>query len=153
MFQKSEQNFYVLGKKYTGRFEEYPIIIPKAKDDFRESYLGNRDEAPFTRAIIYEPKRDPEHTVGYFYLGALVEGEPAGEVPENMNLLKYEGEFASISVPLDLTKMGEYYDKLINWIVKEGDQVDPNYHLIEVYRPTNTGEEQLEIYMRINTVQ
>ncbi|MBS3678827.1 effector binding domain-containing protein [Ornithinibacillus massiliensis] len=150
MFHKNNQQFNVLGKKYTGKFEEYPIIIPKAIEDFRESYRGDDS---FTRVIVYEPKKSPEHTVGYFYLGALVEGEPAGEVPEKMNLFQYEGEFASISVPLDLTKMGEYYDELINWIVKEGDQADPNYHLIEVYRPTNTGQEQLEIYMRINTVK
>ena len=95
-FNKSEQSFHALGKKYTGKFEEYPIVIPKATDDFKEAYQKERKESTFTRVIVYEPKRGPEHTIGYFYLGALIEEEQLGEVPEDMYFLNINGEFATL---------------------------------------------------------
>lgn len=38
---------------------------------------------------------------------------------------------------------------LDNWVIEEKDVADPEHYLIEIYRPRDDGQQQLEIYMKI----
>lgn len=148
---RAEKTFNVLGKKYTGRFAEYPEIIPKAKADFKKEYESIFGESDFIRAIVYEPKRGPDHTAGYFYLGALMHEPLTQEVPENMHELRLHGEFATISEVFDTNRMGEFYNALDNWFIEHKQPLDHEHELIEVYHPGDAGQEQLEVFMKIRS--
>lgn len=151
-FTKGEKFIELIGKKYTGKFEEYPTIIPTAIDDFKSEFTRLFGDSQFTRTIVYEPWRGPNHSEGYFYVGALVNGSEQ-QTTGGLEHLKFNGEFASLSTHFDVNRMGEYYSALDNWIAAEKDVFDLEHYLIEIYHPSDDGKQQLEIYMKINTVK
>lgn len=146
---RENKEFYVIGKKYTGKFEDYPMIIPEAKEDFKKDYEKIVGSSRFTRAIVYEPKRSENHTIGYFHLGALVHEDFQAELPSDMKKLYLTGDFIFTSDIFDVSRMGEFYTALDNWFIGREEQVDLGHELIEIYYPRDDSQEQLEVYMRI----
>jgi hypothetical protein len=55
--------FSMIGSKYTGRFEDYPTLIPQAKEGFLERYKRINGDGEVVRAILYEPKKGADHEV------------------------------------------------------------------------------------------
>lgn len=148
-FNKENRTFNIIAIKNSGRFEDYPTIIPKAEEEFKNLYktLSNENRI---RAIVYEPKKGPKHEVGYFYLGAIVNEFPT-DLPEGMERIQLEGQYAYVRDEFDVTRMGELYDALARWIMNHNlERKDAqNEYMIEVYYPQDNGKEDLEVCMRI----
>ncbi|GAA0382924.1 effector binding domain-containing protein [Bacillus horti] len=138
--------YQIIGTKYTGRFNDYPVFIPNASEEFKTKYKEAFGDESFLRAIVYEPKREESQETGYFYIGAVVEETP-NHIPEGMERLQIQGSYGSIRAELDFSKMGEYYNTLINWITNKGLKMHPTEHLIELYHPNTNYETELEIYI------
>ncbi|MUK88565.1 hypothetical protein GMD78_09200 [Ornithinibacillus sp. L9] len=139
------KNFQVVGIKFTGRFKEYPSLIPKANASFKERYQAFKGESEFTRAIVYEPMKSQDHEVGFFYIGALVD-EPVQNLPDDMENISMEGDYVFLRHPFDVSKMGEFYTALDNWMIENGKSFTEDF-LVELYYPNANSVEDLEVYM------
>jgi hypothetical protein len=82
-----DRTFRMIGAKHHASFTTYPEAVPAAASAF----LGRLAEIPEhagTEVTVYEPKRGPDHEIGIFYVGMLVEGAPSA-VPEDMHYLEF----------------------------------------------------------------
>ncbi|CAG9622558.1 hypothetical protein [Sutcliffiella rhizosphaerae] len=139
--------FHLIGIKNVEKFEDYPVVIPKAVDEFRGRFEMQKDTV---RSIVYEPKKGPSHDVGFFYCGALLEDKPT-ELPDGISYLRLEGHYAYARDTFDVTRMGEFYNNLDNWILQNKlERKDFTEELMfELYYPKEDGTMDLEVYMRI----
>ncbi|MBB4824653.1 putative transcriptional regulator YdeE [Sporosarcina luteola] len=137
----------MVGTKYVAPFSEYAAIIP----DKVEAFGRRKDEIPNVTndsIIVYEPKAGDDHEIGYFYLGFITEG-PVEQIPAGMEHVHVAGAFAVLDTDFDVTRMGEYYNRLVKWLYAEGYQEHPTARIVEIYTGEHDHPARLSICLPI----
>jgi len=71
------------------------------------------------------------------------------EVPTGMDYIETNKSY--ITTRGNISKLGELYLNLLNWAVKQGYQRDLDSYIVETYHPIGEGEEEVQIYLPIQT--
>lgn len=140
----------IIGSRFTRRFEEFPVLITELSKTFSEQYSKVFNDPDFLRTVIYEPKKDDTQESGDFYIGAVVDQVPE-QVPNDMEVLHLQGEYAFLRDSLDFSKMGDYYNTLVNWVRESDLELHPTEHIIEIYHSSKTNAGELEINLPLVT--
>lgn len=146
MCKMEKREFRIIGIKNKGSFMDFPRIVPEAALKFK-ARVNEIENSTDIEVTVYEPQKGPDHLEGTFWVGVLVEDEPA-EVPEGMDYLYIEKIYAvNRGLGLDI---GKLYVDLEQWIL--GQEFIPetlDQYIIEMYFPLENGTEEFEIYIPI----
>ena len=102
-----------------------------------------------TEIALFEPKKDEGHKVGHYYVGLIV-SEKLYEVPTGMDYIETTNK-SYITTRGNISNLGELHLNLLNWAVKQGYQRDLDSYIVETYHPIGEGEEEVQIYLPIQT--
>jgi predicted transcriptional regulator YdeE len=140
------KEFKIVGVRNKGLFEDYAELVPRAAHQF----LQNASRIQHNTGIevtVYEPKADENHAEGTFFVGLLV-NEQMDTLPEGLEYLNIQHSYAMIKGKD--SGMEKLYSSLDYWIECQSYQKDTAEHfIIEVYYPTQTGGEEVEIYIPV----
>ena len=72
------------------------------------------------------------------------------EVPTGMDYIETTNK-SYITTRGNISNLGELHLNLLNWAVKQGYQRDLDSYIVETYHPIGEGEEEVQIYLPIQT--
>ncbi|WP_342527062.1 GyrI-like domain-containing protein [Chryseomicrobium sp. FSL W7-1435] len=136
-----------LVSRHTGTFQEYSTIVPEKARVFLEN-LQNTDYQAHVEVALFEPQSHVDHLEGVFYVGVLVSKQPS-HPPAGMEYIEIERDYAFARGTTE--EIGELHQTLTNWMLENKLQFDFSGYVVEMYFPTEHGEE-VEIYLPIKSV-
>ena len=86
--------------------------------------------------------------MGHYYVGLIV-SEKLDEVPSGMDYMETNKSY--ITTRGNISKLEELHLSLLNWAVEQGYQRDLDSYIVETYHPIGEGEEEVQIYLPIQT--
>ena len=142
-----EMEFKLVGLKGIGEFVNFGHEVPLLAKQLlsRSNEILTPTE---TEVALFEPKKDERHKVGHYYVGLMV-SEKLYEVPAGMDYIETNNSY--ITTRGNISQLGELHLNLLNWAVKEGYQRDLDSYIVETYHPIEEGEEEVQIYLPIQT--
>ena len=146
-FMVVEMEFKLVGLKGIGEFVNFGNEVPLLAKQLlsRSNEILTPTE---TEVALFEPKKDERHKVGHYYVGLIV-SEKLCEVPTGMDYIETNKSY--ITTRGNISKLGELHLNLLNWAVKQGYQRDLDSYIVETYHPIGEGEEEVQIYLPIQT--
>ena len=142
-----KKEFKLVGLKGFGEFVNFGTEVPL----LAKQLLSRKREIPNpieTEIAFFEPKKDEGHKVGHYYVGLMV-SEKLDEVPTGMDYIETNKRY--ITTRGNMSNLDELHLNLLNWAVKQGYQRDLDSYIVETYHPIGEGEEEVQIYLPIQT--
>lgn len=147
----NELDIMIIGMKYTAPFQSYPHIIPdkveQTKQRLQEIGIDN-----FNRYIVYEPQKNENHTEGFFFIGVAMVNN-TGMIPPDMEQVHLTGQYVVLETIFDVSKMGEYYTKIDEWIDSSEYKHSQDRFIVEMYSELQDGSQALGIYMPVTKTE
>ncbi|MBM7707136.1 AraC family transcriptional regulator [Chryseomicrobium aureum] len=132
--------------KHKGIFQEYATVVPEKARLFLEK-LHDTDYQSHVELALFEPQSTVDQVEGTFFVGILVSEQPP-HPPAGMEYMEITRDYAFAKGTID--EIGELHVTLSNWMLENELQFDLTGYIIEMYFPTDKGEE-VEIYLPIKT--
>jgi predicted transcriptional regulator YdeE len=142
-----KKEFRVVGLKGSGEFVNFGNEVPL----LAKQLLSRSNEilsSVETEIALFEPKKDEGHKVGHYYVG-LVVSEKLYEVPTGMDYIETNKSY--VTTRGNISKLGELHLNLLDWAEKQGYQRDLDSYIVETYHPMGEGEEEVQIYLPIQS--
>lgn len=136
--------FKLVGKKGKGPFADFGTIVPSLAREFM-SQSEEIQSAGSKEIAVFEPKKSSDHLEGEFCVGLLVKC-PVQTVPIGMTYMEVGGNYATARGKME--GLTELHASLQKWTAGNGCQINLTDSIIEVYHPTEAGEE-VEIFLPI----
>ncbi|MFC4355468.1 GyrI-like domain-containing protein [Chryseomicrobium palamuruense] len=130
--------------RHQGLFTDYATIVPEKAQQFMKR-LQEVDHHASIEVAIFEPHRGDDHTEGHFFVGTLVSKQP-DHPPAGMEYMEFTRDFAYSRGTIE--DIGTLHLQLNDWMQQEKLVFDYSGYIVEMYFPTETGEE-VEIYLPV----
>ena len=146
--KKVDREFRVVGMKNTGNFADYGREVPLSAQKFM-SRLSEVQNSEGTEIALFEPKKDENHLEGNYYVGVMVD-DAKEAVPAGMEYIELAHEY--VTARGKISRIGELHKDLLIWAKEEGYERDLEVYIVETYHPQENGEEEVEIFLPVQTV-
>lgn len=146
-FLMEKKEFKIVGLKGSGEFANFGSEVPLLAQQLlaRSTEIQNRTD---TEIALFEPKKDKEHKVGHYFVGLIV-SEKVTEIPIRMEYIETCKWY--ITTRGNISNLGELHLNLMNLAEGQGYQRDLESYIIETYHPLKDGDEEVQIYLPIQS--